>query len=48
MLIKKSRKIMIVQQKNLPQHLLREPFVHIFPWYSVRHRLTLLGVLNRP
>lgn len=32
MLIRKKRKIMIVQQKNLPKQLAREPFVHRFPW----------------
>ena len=36
---------MIVQQKNLPMQLAREPLAQSSPWYSVLHFLMLRAVL---
>lgn len=47
MLMRNRRKIMSVQQKNLPTQLAREPFVQSSPWNSVLHLLTFCGVLHR-
>lgn len=46
MLIRRNRKIIIVQQKKRPKQRARLPFVHILPWCSYRHCRMLLDVLR--
>ena len=46
MLTSRKKKIIIVQQKNLPKHLPRLPFVQMSPWCSYRQRRNALDVLG--